>query len=494
MSLLADLFDAARGPGTVLAPRAETPPPLPFTGTAMVGNVFGRSADPSERTLDLTTAESTLYSVLDLISGDVGSVGWSLYRGERGADMEPPEGARPLTDRQHLAARLWEQPNDFMTGDHLRTVVSWHYDSVGEGWVVCDYAMPGVPLSFWPVRPDRMFPVTDAEKFLTGYVYRGPDGQKVPLRMDEVLRITRPHPKDPHRGIGPVPALALPLNTSLTAQQWIEAFYQNDATPGGMLELGLDELLEDDDWSAYVTRWNEQHRGVSRAHRVGILEVGTFKPVQVDFKKLQVTEMRHLTRDQVLEAFRIHKHMIGASDDVNRAAALAADGTYARRTLKPRVRKWWSFANGPYLRCFGKTGQGVHWCPENVVPEDEDAANTERTSVATAAKTYADAGVPIEQWAAYLGLPFEAGQSGASPTEIAVLVQKLYLGVGELGQPNVLLSTTEGRRILESVGVELDPWEPEPIVIESQRTPPPQLPPGADDDLDELPPGEDEDQ
>jgi HK97 family phage portal protein len=470
MSLLLDLLGTARQ----LAPRAETPPPVPYTSAG--GFSWGnRGTEPTEHQLDLTTSESTLYSVLELISGDIGGVGWELYRGARQADMSAPESAKPLSAAQSLAVRLWHQPNDFMTGEHLRTVCAWHYDAVGESWVVCDYAAKDVPLSFWPVRPDRIKPKTDRDKYLVGYEYTGPSGEKVPLELNEVLRITRPHPLDPHRGIGPVPALMLPLTTSLTAQQWIDAFYRNDATPGGMIQLGLDEVLDDEDYKSVVTRWNEQHRGVSRAHRVGILEIGEFKPMQVNFKDLQVTEMRHLTRDQVLEAFQLNKFMLGATDDVNRAASLAANDTYARRVLHRRVRKWHAFANGPYLQCFGASGRGVTWCPENVIPEDEEAENAERTSIATAFKSYVDAGVPIEQIAALFDLPFVSGSSGASPTEIAVLVQKLYLGVGKLGAPNVVLSTVEARRLLASAGAELDDWTP-PIVVE-QDPPPPALPP-----------------
>jgi HK97 family phage portal protein len=401
VSLIADLLDAVRG-----SPRAETPPPLPYTGTPSGFVLGGRGTEPTSRHLDLTTTESTLYSVLDLISGDIGALGWELYRGPAEMSMEPPENGRPLTINQHLAKKLWDRPNDFMTGDHLRTVVEWHYDAVGEGWVVCDYAAPGVPKSLWPVRPDRMFPRADPDKYLLGYEYRGPNGERIPLELDEVLRITRPHPLDPHRGIGPVPALMLPLTTSLTAQQWIEAFYRNDATPGGMIELGQDEILDDDDWKTFVTRWNEQHRGVSRAHRVGVLEIGTFKPVAVDFKKLQVTEMRHLTRDQILEAYQLNKFMLGATDDVNRAASLAANDTYARRVLHRRVKKWHSFANGPYLQCFGSTGRNVHFCPEGVIPEDEEAANAERNSKASAAKAFVEAGYDRLEVAEYLGLPF----------------------------------------------------------------------------------------
>lgn len=445
MSLLADLVDTFRGP------RNETLPPVPFSTPSggFGGNLFGRRADPQERHLDLTTVESTLFSVLDLLSSTTAEVEWTLRL--KSANPKPDEEMPILGPEQHLAAKLWEEPNDFMEGQELRSVVEWHYDAVGEGWIVCQYNGIGMPESFWPVRPDRMKPVTDPKKFLLGWMYTGPGSEKVPLELNEVMRIRRPHPLDPHRGIGAVQTLMLPLQTSLTAQQWIQAFYRNDATPGGMIELGGDEVMEEGDYRKLVSRWNAQHRGVNRAHRVGILEVGSYKQFEVNFKNLQFTEMRQLTRDQILEAFRIHKHMLGISEDVNRAASLAADATYGKRILKPRVKNWQKLANGPFLKTFGPQPRPVEFCPENVVPEDEEAANVERTSKASAYKTLRDAGVNPDDAATVVGLPpmRTAINEGADPTVLAALVQKIYLGVG------TVVTDEEARDLLRTAGMEL---------------------------------------
>jgi HK97 family phage portal protein len=404
MSLLGDLADVFRGP------RAETTPPIPFS-TEQAGrmSLFGRKADPQTRHLDITTVESTLFTVLDLLASDVSSVEWDLYR-KTTTLVRPDEQRQPLTESDHLAARLWNQPNDYMDGNQLRYVVEWHYDAVGEGWILGEISPLGVPLSYWPVRPDRLKPVADRGKFLSKWVYTGPGGEQVPLDLNDptlsLMRIWRPHPLDPHRGIGPVQTLMLPLGTSLSAQQWIQAFYDNDASPGGMITLGQDEFMEPDEYRKLVSKWNSSHRGVNKAHRVGILEVGEFTPLPVNLRQLQFTEMRHLTRDQILEAFRINKNLLGATDDVNRAAALAADDTYARRAKKPRVTNWSKLANGPFLRDFGPTGETVEFCAENVVPEDEEAENAERNSKATAAATLANSGIwEPDDILATVGLP-----------------------------------------------------------------------------------------
>jgi phage portal protein BeeE len=401
MSLIADLANMLR------VPKNESAPPVPYTANHDLGRMsaYGRSADPQTRHLDMTTVESTLFSVLDLLASDLSTVDWGFY--PKTARMN--EEQEPLTDQQHLAVKLWDQPNDFMSGEELRYRIEWHYDAVGEGWMLCSFNDFGIPESFWWVRPDRLTPAADGDKFLIGWVYTGPDGEKVPLPLDDpttrLMRMCRPHPTDPHRGIGPVQTLMTSLGTSLTAQQWIQSFYANDATPGGMIELGQDEFMEPDEYRKLVAKWNFRHRGVNRAHKVGILEVGKFNPIPVNLRQLQFTEMRHLTRDQILEAFRVNKNQLGATDDVNRAASLAADDTYAKRAKLPRVRKWSSLINSGYLSCFGAAGQAIKACPENVVPEDEEAENAERTSKASAFKTYIDAGLSYDDASMLCGLP-----------------------------------------------------------------------------------------
>lgn len=427
MSLLLDLVGAVRGV------RAETNPPIPYTADQSLGrmSIYGRPADPQTRHLEMTTVESTLFSVLNLLASDVSTVEWGFYPKTRTMDEMDP-----LTEDQHLAVKLWDQPNDFMSGDELRYRIEWHFDAVGEGWMLCGFNQLGIPESFWWVRPDRLMPAADEGKFLIGWVYTGPDGEKVPLPLNDpevrLMRMCNPHPIDPYRGLGAVQTLMTSLGTSLTAQQWIQSFYNNDATPGGMIELGQDEFMEGDEYRKLVAKWNFRHRGVNRAHRVGILEVGKFTPIPVNLRQLQFTEMRHLTRDQILEAFRINKNQLGATDDVNRAAALAADDTYARRTLLPRVRKWSKMVNNDYLSCFGAAGKAIKACPENVVPEDEESENAGRVNKATAFKTYVDAGMAYDDAAMLCGLPSGLRmRSDATPVPaVAARLDRRQIGEG----------------------------------------------------------------
>jgi phage portal protein BeeE len=508
MTLLGDLVDCYAAATTS---GGDSRPPVPYTYEAekySVGNrLFGASGKESQ--LKLTTGESTLFSVLQLIAGDTAAVKWY---GEREQTNPTPDSDAPrVTGEQSLAVKLWQKPNRFMTGKFVRTMMTWHYRAVGEAWAVMDFlGKPGIgtPRAWWPVRPDRMWPVPDPDDYLIGYIYVAPDGTKIPLEINEVMRMTFPHPMDPHRGLGVVQTLGTTLGVSLTSEQWIARFFDNDASPGGVIEI--EQGLPDMEYNRLRKRWNEQHRGVNKAHRIAILEYGTFKQRQFNMKDMQFAEIRNLTRDTVLEGFRVHKHKMGISDNVNLANAFAADTTFAKDEKVTNLEEWSELANGQYRELFGPPGQSVRLCYENPVPSDKADDRAEREAKIRDAIALAEAGVDWDEACDFVGLPrmtrrivIESPPEGASddvekeepeaekptsetpasgdldetkkgdPAAVAVTAQKLYLAV----KGNSLITPVEGRRILVEAGADIVPedWqdaEPQPGPVEPPEADP----------------------
>jgi phage portal protein BeeE len=511
MTLLGDLVDCYAAAATTTNGDGSRPP-VPYTYEAekySVGNrLFGASGKESQ--LKLTTGESTLFSVLQLISGGTAAVKWYGEREQTNPnpDQEPPR----VTEKESLAVKLWQKPNKFMTGKFVRTMMTWHYRAVGEAWAVMDFlGKPGIgtPRAWWPVRPDRMWPVPDPDDYLIGYIYVAPDGTKIPLELNEVMRMTFPHPMDPHRGLGVVQTLGTTLGVSLTSEQWIARFFDNDASPGGVIEI--EQGLPDMEYNRLRKRWNEQHRGVNKAHRIAILEYGKFVQRQFNMKDMQFAEIRNLTRDSVLEGFRIHKHKMGISDNVNLANAYAADTTFAKDETVPNLEEWSELANGQYRDLFGPPGQSVRLCYENPVPSDKADDRAEREAKIRDAVALAEAGVDWAEACDFVGLPrmtrrivieqapepasddvekvadpaekptSETPASGdldetakGDPLAIANVAQKLYLPY-----INKLITRVEGRQELANTGMKIDPeaWqddEPQP-----DPAPPPEADPAA---------------
>lgn len=342
-----------------------------------------------------------VFGIVDRIASSQSDVEWKLYRKARSGKKED---RTEVTN--HLAWDLWNKPNGVFAGAYQREAAQQHYELTGEARIVVELAegFNDVPLSMWVVRPDRIEPVPGENTFLAGYIYTSADGEQVPLKPHEVLTIMRPNPLDPYRGLGAVQATLTDIQSGRAAAEWNRNFFRNGAMPGGVIEVPNE--LGDTQFSNLLTRWRESHKGVSRAHRVGVLEAGAkFTPITYSIKDMQMTEVRGMTRDVVMEAFGISRHMLGITEDVNRASAAAGEYMFAKYIDRPRAVRWRAMANGFYLPMFGKTARDLEFDFEDLVPEDTESENAARESVAKSALYYANAKFPKDWITDFLELP-----------------------------------------------------------------------------------------
>lgn len=370
--------------------------------------------------LSATQANGTLFSIINILSTGTASIPWHMHttmRVRSGSTCPEcdAEGVRMVP--KHPALTVFERPNDFFTRQELVESVQQHIDLVGEGWMTVAWA-GGRPVELWPVRPDRMAPVRDPKEFLTGYVYRAPDGQLIPLRREEVVFIRVPSPLDPYRGMGAVQTLINQLYGAKYAAEWNRRFFENSALPGGLIEIP--NHLSDPEFDEFQERWAETHRGVNNAHTVGMLEYGA-KWIDLKYtqKDMEFSELGRATREEIREAFAIHGHKLGLSESVNRANAEAADYSHAKDKLVPRADRWDGALNNDFLRLYNDVGmgskQGYSFCYTSPVPEDREAENAERVNKATAFKTFIDAGTSPDYAAMVVGLPPPEMASAPAP-------------------------------------------------------------------------------
>lgn len=345
----------------------------------------------------------TLFAIVNRTSNATSQVDWGLWRKSTdGRRRFGPENGDRVEVTRHAALDLLTNPNPFMTRQDLFESVQQHIDLVGEGYI-CVYrdARSPLPLELWPVRPDRMTPIPGGD-FLSGYIYTAMTGEQVPLGIDDVIPLKMPNPLDAYRGMGPVQAAMVDLDSARYSAEWNRNFFINSAEPGGIIEVP--ERLSDEEFNELTTRWREQHQGVAQAHRVAVLEQGQWKDRSMSQKDMQFTELRNLSREVIREAFGIHGHMLGISQDVNKANAEAGETSFARWLVSPRIERWKQALNHRLLPMF-EADSLLEFDHGRVVPEDREADDRERTSKTGAAKTLIDAGFDPEETLAALELP-----------------------------------------------------------------------------------------
>lgn len=418
------------GTGLRAVPSVRNDSPVPLTsryGSVAPGGVLGGGlSNDRGAALDSMGASGTLFAIVDALSEGISQVRWKLWRP---AKSGLPEDRAEVTS--HAFLDLMANPNPFMTGQELIEGGQQHYELVGESWMTLTLAST-IPLQIWPVRPDRMHPVSHPTKYMTGYVYCGPDGERVPLEIDEVEFIRRPHPDDPYRGIGAVQSILIDVGSAHYSAVWNRNFFLNSAEPGGIIEIPPEiGKLSDDDFNELRARWNDQHRGVNKAHRVAILEQGKWVDRKFTMKEMQFAELRGVSREIIREAFRFPKSLLGTTDDVNRAVAEAMDASYGRRLLVPRLERWKGALNN-ILRRF-PTGRGLEYDYVSPVEEDREADRNDLTARAQAAEALTRAGWDHADVAEACGLPAMSvrelapaaiGPAGQDDLDLAALVSR----------------------------------------------------------------------
>lgn len=363
---------------------------IPFVGQQL--QLPWMNPNNAEQQMRAMGGVGTLFSVVNRTSNSTALVEWELWKKHPSGDKEK---RTPVT--RHWALEVWNKPNPFMPRQEFVESFQQHLDLTGEAWwvIATDPRAPLLPLSMWPIRPDRMNPVPHPEQFISHYEYTGPNGEKIRLELNEVIFLRMPNPLDPFRGMGPVQSVLADLDAIRYSAEWNRNFFLNGAEPGGIIEV--ERNLDDNEFDQMADRWEEQHKGVSNAHRVAILEGGAkWVDRKYSNRDMQFVELRGATTATVREAFGMPKFAVGDVEDVNRATAEASKAWFAEQLTVPRLERIKGALNNDFLPLFGVGTDQLEFDYVSPVPADREADNAALVARSGAAKTFLDAGFEVK--------------------------------------------------------------------------------------------------
>ncbi len=292
---------------------------------------WNRRAPADKKVIDFLNAYLYwTYACVSVIAENVASVGYKLYRKTKQGDLEEVI--------EHPVLDLLRKVNPWMTEFELREMTQIHLELTGEAWWLLERNSLGEPVEIWPLIPAYVSVVKSEERFIDYIEYRPPNGEVLKIPAEDVIRLRCVHPFDYYRGWSATKAAALPLDIHQYAQEWVRNFFFNDATPSGILTT--EQVLAKDDVKRLREEWEAGHRGLSNAHKIAVLSGGLkFQEIQRSLSELEFTEVLKMLRDDILAIYRVPKHILGITEDVNRANAEAAEYTFAKRTIQPKLKR-----------------------------------------------------------------------------------------------------------------------------------------------------------
>jgi HK97 family phage portal protein len=177
---------------------------------------------------------------------------------------------------------------------------------------------------------------------LLGFRYQAGDGQTIELPRPEVAYYYYRNPDDDNAALSPMRAALDAANVKRNSQAFIEAFFANDATVGGIITGrsqsatfgGSSVPLTENDRKQIIEQWKSQNQGARKAFRTVML------PWDLAYERVggePPTAQIELTDDQrrnIHQAYRVPMSMTQATD--------ASDPLSSGATMSEDEARFWS--------------------------------------------------------------------------------------------------------------------------------------------------------
>lgn len=198
----------------------------------------------------------------------------------------------------------------------------------------------GQPVALHLLPPQYTAPIPDPKNYVAGFEVILPGQPKQILKPSEVLWFKHPHPLDPYLSMTPMEAAGVAIEIENLAKYYNRNFLLNDGRPGGLVVVRGE--IDNDDKDELRSRFRG---GINRAGAVSVIasEAGVdFVDTSASPRDASYTEMRQITKEEILAAFGVPESVVGN----------AAGRTYANASEELRV--FWLETIPPHLEMLAR--------------------------------------------------------------------------------------------------------------------------------------------
>ena len=219
------------------------------------------------------------------------------------------DGGEPV-DAPHPLQRLLDSPNPFWSRSDLWRATETYLSLWGSAFWGLERDEQGSIVEIWPLRPDKMRVIPDAERYIKGFVYVGAGSALVPYLPEDVVWMRYFNPLDEYAGLSPIAPLRQSADMGMDALRANRKLLQNDSTPGLIIEM--EGFPTDAEVSDFYARWESRFQGVDKTRRPALLSPG-MKASNLGFspRDMEYIESLRWSLEDVTRVFGVPKVMIG---------------------------------------------------------------------------------------------------------------------------------------------------------------------------------------
>jgi HK97 family phage portal protein/2'-5' RNA ligase len=186
---------------------------------------------------------------------------------------------------------------------------------------------------------------------------------------------------DPEDDLAGLPAIAWILRTigvDISTEQFAKTFFENDATPGGLLTT--DQKLQIPDQERLTAMWNKQHKGTKNKHRTAVMGDGVnYQILTPAMKDLAQDILDEKTKRRIAAAFGVPPTIALMDDSANFATAKESHIVLYTETVIPNATLRFDTINKDVAPAYGDVRVEVAKDQIEVLQEDRVEITTRST-------------------------------------------------------------------------------------------------------------------
>lgn len=262
-----------------------------------VDTYTGRRVSPA-----LALKLTAVFGCVRVLAESVGMLPCFLYQATDNGRIKAP--------KEKLYSLLYIAPNEYMTPQEF-----WEY-LIGclclrGNFYAYKVKVFGEVVELLPLLPDSVQPKLN-EKWEPVYQVTFPDGSYKTLSQEEIWHV-RTFTTDSLVGLSPISYARQAIGLGLATEEHGARLFNNGAVPSGVLQT--DQSLTDEAYKHLKDNFQEQHQGLSNAHKPMILEMGLkWNNISMSAEDAQFLDTRKFQLEEICRIFRVPLHMLQNTD------------------------------------------------------------------------------------------------------------------------------------------------------------------------------------
>lgn len=276
---------------------------------------------------------------------------------------------------EHILMDLLYHINPFMNKTDALEISDIYLELTGNAyWLLIFDKIFGVPREVWPIPPDRIKIIPHKDKFIVGYRYEF-GNFKLDLSTSQIIHFKWPNPNDSYYGASPLQAIADIYNINENMNKYENAVFSNNGRLDGYYTT--EQEVDDASFKRLKQELQDAYGGVSNSGKTPLLDYGLeFKPFNLAPKDLGFLQGRRWTKAEIFEAYDTPMGLF--DEKANRANAEAAQFTYMKYGIQPRLRRFEEKLNEQLVPLFDDK---LFLAFDEVVPADNEFKLKEDTEL-----------------------------------------------------------------------------------------------------------------